>query len=118
MSVVVRGYNGEQVIALTVEQVTRELAKLTRDFEVIVVNDGSTDRTGAVLSALQKLDRRIRVLTHKRNQGYGATLADGFAAVRKELTCFMDSDGQFNIRELNRFLFLIDAYVAVIGYRV
>jgi len=118
LSVVLPAYNEEQVIASTVEQVTRELANLTRDFEVIVVNDGSTDRTGAVLSALQTLDRHIRVLTHKRNQGYGATLADGFAAATKDLTFFMDSDGQFDIRELKRFLFLIDAYDAVIGYRV
>jgi putative flippase GtrA len=118
LSVVLPAYNEEQVIASTVEQVTHELANLTRDFEVIVVNDGSTDRTGAVLSALQKLDRGIRVLTHTRNQGYGATLADGFAAATKELTFFMDSDGQFDIRELKRFLSLIDAFDAVIGYRV
>jgi hypothetical protein len=118
LSVVLPAYNEEQVIASTVEQVTHELANLTRDFEVVVVNDGSTDRTGAVLSDLQKLDRRIRVLTHKRNQGYGATLADGFAAATKDLTFFMDSDGQFDIRELKRFLFLIDEYDAVIGYRV
>ncbi|HEY6411790.1 MAG TPA: glycosyltransferase family 2 protein, partial [Ktedonobacteraceae bacterium] len=118
LSVVLPAYNEEQVIASTVEQVTHELANLTTDFEVIVVNDGSTDRTGAVLSALQKLDQRICVLTHTRNQGYGATLADGFAAATKDLTFFMDSDGQFDIRELKRFLFLIDAYDAVIGYRV
>ncbi len=118
LSVVLPAYNEEQVIASTVEQVTHELANLTTDFEVIVVNDGSTDRTGAVLSALQKLDRRIRICTHTRNQGYGATLADGFAAATKDLTFFMDSDGQFDIRELKRFLSLIDAYDAVIGYRV
>lgn len=118
LSVVLPAYNEEQVIASTVEQVTHELANLARDFEVIVVNDGSTDRTGAVLCALQTLDRHIRVLTHTRNQGYGATLADGFAAATKELTFFMDSDGQFDIRELRRFLSLIDAYDAVIGYRV
>jgi glycosyltransferase involved in cell wall biosynthesis len=118
LSVVLPAYNEEQVIASTVEQVTRELANLTRDFEVIVVNDGSTDGTGAALSALQKLDKHIRVLTHTRNQGYGATLADGFAAATKVLTFFMDSDGQFDIRELKRFLSLIDAYDAVIGYRV
>jgi putative flippase GtrA len=118
LSVVLPAYNEEQVIASTVEQVTRELANLTRDFEVIVINDGSTDHTGAVLSALHKLDRRVRVLTHKRNQGYGATLADGFAAATNDLTFFMDSDGQFDIRELKRFLSLIDAYDAVIGYRI
>ncbi len=118
LSVVLTAYNEEQVIASTVEQVSRELANLTRDFEVIVVNDGSTDRTGAILSALHKLDKPIRILTHQRNQGYGAALADGFAAATKDLTFFMDSDGQFDIRELKRFLCLIDAYDAVIGYRV
>jgi len=117
-SVVLPAYNEEQVIASTVEQVTRELANLTREFEVIVVNDGSTDRTGAILSTVQKLDRRIRVLTHERNQSYGAALADGFAAATKDLTFFMDSDGQFDIRDLRCFLSLIDAYDAVIGSRV
>ena len=117
LSVVLPAYNEEQVIASTVEQVTRELANLTRDFEVIVVNDGSTDRTGTILSTVQKLDRRIRVLTHEYNQGYGAALADGFAAATKDLTFFMDSDGQFDIRDLRCFLSLIDAYDAVIGYR-
>jgi glycosyltransferase involved in cell wall biosynthesis len=58
------------------------------------------------------------VLTHKHNQGYGATLADGFAAATNDLTFFMDSDGQFDIGELKRFLSLIDAYDAVIGYRI
>ena len=118
LSVVLPAYNEEQVIASTVEQVTGELANLSRDFEVIVVNDGSTDRTGAILSALQKLDKHIRVLTHQCNQGYGPALTDGFAAATKDLTFFMDADGQFDIRELERFLCLIDAYDAVIGYRV
>jgi putative flippase GtrA len=118
LSVVLPAYNEEQVIASTVEQVMCELANLTGDFEVIVVNDGSTDRTGAVLSALHRLDQRIRVLTHTHNQGYGATLVDGFAVATKDLTFFMDSDGQFDIRELKCFLSLIDAYDAVIGYRI
>ena len=54
LSVVLPAYNEEQVIASTVEQVSRELPNLTTDFEVIVVNDGSTDRTGAVLAARLK----------------------------------------------------------------
>jgi len=88
LSVVLPAYNEEQVIASTVEQVTREMANLTRDFEVIVDNDGSTDGTGAVLSTLQKLYWCICVLTHEFNQGYGAALADGFAAATKDLTLF------------------------------
>ncbi len=117
LSVVLPVYNEEQVIATTVEQVIRYLAGCSGDFEVIVVNDGSSDRTAAILAELARRDGRVRVLTHERNQGYGAALADGFAAATKELTFFMDSDGQFDIRELQRFLPLIGTYDAVIGYR-
>jgi 4-amino-4-deoxy-L-arabinose transferase-like glycosyltransferase/putative flippase GtrA len=118
LSVVLPVYNEEQVILTTVEQVLDYLARNVGDFEVIVVNDGSTDRTAALLSDLARREPRLRVLTHERNQGYGAALADGFAAATKELTFFMDSDGQFDIRELQHFLPLIDAYDAVIGYRL
>ena len=118
LSVVLPVYNEEQIIVTTVEQVLDYLAGRVGDFEVIVVNDGSSDRTAALLSDLARRDPRLRVLTHERNQGYGAALADGFAAATKELTFFMDSDGQFDIRELQHFLPLIDTYDAIIGYRL
>lgn len=118
LSVVLPVYNEEQIIATTVQQVLDYLAGCVGDFEVIVVNDGSSDRTAALLSDLARRDPRLRVLTHERNQGYGAALADGFAAATKELTFFMDSDGQFDIRELQHFLPLIDTYDAIIGYRL
>lgn len=117
LSVVLPAYNEEQVIAATVEQVVRVLAVWVRDFEVIVIDDGSTDHTGSLLASMSRADARVRVVTHERNQGYGATLADGFAAATKELTFFMDSDGQFAIHDLQRFLPLIDTCDAVIGYR-
>jgi 4-amino-4-deoxy-L-arabinose transferase-like glycosyltransferase/putative flippase GtrA len=118
LSVVLPVYNEEQIIATTVEQVLDYLAGRVGDFEVIVVNDGSSDRTAALLSDLARRDSRLRVLTHERNQGYGAALADGFAVATKELTFFMDSDGQFDINELQHFLPLIDTYDAIIGYRL
>ena len=94
------------------------LAAWVKDFEVVVVNDGSTDRTGAIVSAIMEAEPRVRLVTHARNQGYGSTLADGFAAATKELTFFMDSDGQFDIRDLARLLPFIDEFDAVIGYRL
>ena len=80
------------------------------------MNDGSTDATGAILAPFAA-DPRVRIVTHERNQGYGAALADGFAAASKSLTFFMDADGQFDIADLARLLPFIEEYDAVIGYR-
>ncbi len=118
LSIVLPAYNEEALIGTTLEHVLHVLAGWVKEFEVIVVNDGSTDCTGAIVSAIEEAEPRVRVVTHQRNQGYGAALADGFAAATKELTFFMDSDGQFDIRDLARLLLFIDAYDAVIGYRL
>ncbi len=118
LSVVLPAYNEEQVIAGTVTTVLNALSTWRVDAEVLVVNDGSTDRTGAIVAALAETDPRVRLVVHPTNQGYGAALASGFAAASKDLTLFMDSDGQFDIRDLQRFLPFIDRYDAVIGYRL
>jgi glycosyltransferase involved in cell wall biosynthesis len=118
VSIVLPAYNEEAVIGATLEQILNVLREWMVDFEIIVVNDGSTDHTGMIASAIMKIEPRVRIVTHERNQGYGSALADGFAAATKELTFFMDSDGQFDVRELSRLLTFIDEYDAVIGYRL
>src|SRR5215813_12048654 len=118
ISIVLPAYNEEAVIRKTLEQILNVLAEWKLDFEIIVVNDGSTDHTGMIVSAIMEVEPRVRMVTHERNQGYGATLADGFAAATKELTFFMDSDGQFDIHELSGLLPFIDENDAVIGYRL
>ncbi len=77
-----------------------------------------SDRTSEILASLAAMHPSIRIVTHEQNQGYGATLVDGFAAATKELTFFMDSDGQFDMKDLSRLLTFIDDYDAVIGYRI
>lgn len=118
LSVVLPAHNEEHIILRTVSDVLETLSGWIHDFEVIVVNDGSTDHTAVLVAGLARLDSRIRLVTHERNQGYGAALVSGFAAATKNLTFFMDSDGQFDIRDLQEFLQLIDEYDAVIGYRM
>ena len=117
LSVVLPAHNEERVILDTLSDVLETVSSWLKDFEVIVVNDGSTDATGALVTSFASLDYRIRLITHEHNQGYGAALVSGFAAATKDLTFFMDSDGQFDIRDLREFLPLIDEYDAVIGYR-
>src|SRR5437762_2825934 len=82
ISAVLPAYNEEAIIERTVRHVAGVLDRLITDFEVIVANDGSRDRTGEVLAALQTSDPQLnlRVVTHERNQGYGAALATGFDA--------------------------------------
>lgn len=121
LSVVMPAYNEEVAIAGMVHDVVDILSMWTtwiEDFEVIVVDDGSRDRTGAILDTIAASQPRVCVVHHAVNQGYGAALVSGFAAATKDLLFFMDSDGQFDIRELQRFFPLLGEHDAVIGYRV
>src|SRR5262249_51845425 len=118
LSVVLPAHNEEQIIEQTVTDVLAFLQSAVRDFDVIVVDDGSTDHTSAILAKLASQESRVHIITHPTNRGYGGALVSGFQAVDKELTFFMDSDGQFDIHELARFFPYVDLYDAVLGYRI
>lgn len=118
LSVILPAYNEEQVIASTVTTVREVLSAWSIGFEIIVVNDGSTDQTAEIIAILATQHPDIRLVTHTVNQGYGAALVSGFAEATKELTFFMDADGQFDIYDLRTFFLFIDRYDAVIGYRM
>ena len=113
-------YNEEAMIERTVRHVAGVLGTLATDFEVIVTNDGSRDRTGEILTALQdqEPDLHLRVVTHLKNRGYGAALASGFDAAHKDLVFLTDGDKQFDVRELGEFIPAMDAQTdLVIGWR-
>jgi len=116
--VILPAYNEEAVIASIVATVLETLATWMLDFEVIVVNDGSRDATAAILESLAATHPHVKVLHHPVNQGYGAALVSGFEASSKDLIFFMDADGQFDIRDLERFFSLMEKYDGVFGYRI
>lgn len=118
LTVILPAYNEEALIANTISTAMSTLSTWMQNFEVIVVNDGSKDRTGEIVAHLAAYDRRVRLINHPVNKGYGAALVTGFESASKELTFFMDSDGQFDIRDLVRFFPLIEEYGAVLGYRI
>src|SRR5690348_1895777 len=97
ISAVLPAFNEEAIIERTVRHVAGVLAGLAPEYEVIVANDGSRDRTGEILAHLQQRDAslNLRIVTHATNRGYGAALASGFDAARKDLVFLTDGDKQF-----------------------
>lgn len=92
--------NLPSVVAKT-KKVLTEVAKL---WEIIIVNDGSTDGTKEVAQSLAKSDSRIKVINHDKNKGYGSSLRSGFYGAKYEWIAFIDSDGQFDFSEISRFI--------------
>lgn len=119
ISVFMPAYNDEATIGLLVSDALAVLPTLTDDFEVIVVNDGSTDGTAALLEELARGNERVRVVHHAKNRGYGGALRTGFASATKDLVFYTDGDGQYDVRELARLRPLLAAGVdAVNGYKL
>jgi len=104
ISVFFPAYNLEGYIAKTVENAIDYLPKIARKYEVIVINDGSSDKTGEVLAGLLKKHKTLRVITHPVNRGYGVALKSGFYNAKYDWIAFTDGDGQFDIRELGGFI--------------
>lgn len=118
LTVVLPAYNEESVIEQTVRRCVQVLGILAPDYEIVIVDDGSRDRTGAIADALAAENPRIRVIHNRPNRGYGGALIAGFNAASKPLSFFMDSDGQFDIRDIAALLKLREqGHRAVLGYR-
>lgn len=96
-------YNEEGVIEKTILNSANVLQKTFVNWEIIVVNDGSTDKTKEIVKNLRNNDRRIKLINHKVNKGYGASLQSGFYNAKYDWIVFTDSDGQFDFSEIIKF---------------
>ncbi len=111
-------YNEEGNIARTVRSALDILPQYCERFEVIVIDDGSSDRTAQIVQELAEQDSRVRLVRHGRNRGYGAALRTGFAAATHKWVFFTDADGQFDIRDIHRLLAYVDSADLIVGYRL
>ena len=118
ISVFLPCYNEQDNITSVVEQALTVLEKLNADFEVIIVNDGSSDRTGQIAEEIAGQKDRVKVVHHGTNLGYGAALQSGFKAATKEFVFYTDGDGQFDINEMPPLLRLMEQYDIVSCYRL
>jgi glycosyltransferase involved in cell wall biosynthesis len=118
LSIVLPAFDEEANIAEAVARAQAAAERLCGEHEVIVVDDGSRDRTAAIVEELGAADPRIRLLRHPRNLGYGEAVRSGLRAARLDLVFLTDADNQFDLGELERFLPWIDRVDVVAGYRV
>lgn len=110
-------YNEEENIESITAKAVEILERYRLDYEIILVNDGSRDRTGQIANDLVAANPRIRAVHHDVNRGYGAALQSGFGNATKMWVFYTDGDGQFDLEQLELLLALADKYDIVSGYR-
>jgi glycosyltransferase involved in cell wall biosynthesis len=112
-------YNDFDSIGEIIHTTARLLPKLTCDYEIVVVNDGSVDGTANLLQALSVEYPFLKVIQHGVNQGYGAALITGFANCSKDLIFYTDGDGQYDVEELPHLLAVFSEKVDLVnGYKI
>jgi glycosyltransferase involved in cell wall biosynthesis len=111
-------YNEQDNVERVVSKAIEALVAMGADFEIIIVNDGSADKTGQAADSIAEADKRVRVVNHPQNRGYGAAVQSGIRNAKKELVFFTDGDGQFDIGEIQLLLPFIEQNDVVCGYRL
>ncbi len=104
LSVFFPTYNEEKNIEKVVLDAKVVLERIAEKWEIIVVEDGSKDKTPQVADKIAKKYKRIKVAHHKPNRGYGGALKTGFSSAKYEWVAFTDSDGQFDFSEITNFI--------------
>ncbi|MDD5195050.1 MAG: glycosyltransferase family 2 protein [Candidatus Omnitrophica bacterium] len=118
LSVFFPAYNEQDNIARTVKNAFEIIPELAENFEIMVVDDGSRDKTADVLKQLSEKYENLKVLTHQKNKGYGGALKTGFSNAKYDYIFFTDGDGQFHLQELEKLLPLIAICDIAAGFRI
>jgi glycosyltransferase involved in cell wall biosynthesis len=111
-------YNEEENVERTVKAALESVPLIADDYELIIVDDGSSDRTGEIADRLAREYPQIRAVHNRPNLGYGGALQQGFRAATKDYVFYTDGDGQFDIAEIVKLLPLLDRYDIVSAYRL
>ncbi|MDI6591497.1 MAG: glycosyltransferase family 2 protein [Patescibacteria group bacterium] len=117
LSMVVPAYNEEELLGSFIRKSMRDLAIVSNDFEIILVNDGSTDRTLEIASKLAQEYSNLKIINLEKNLGTGKSIIPGFAAASKEIVFNNTVDAFFNTEDLPLLLQYLDKYDVVSGYR-
>jgi len=118
LSIFFPAYYDEKNIDKVVHKAVKVAEELDlKDYEITIIEDGSPDKTGDVADELARHYKKVKVIHHKNNMGYGATLYEGFTTARHNYVFYTDGDNQFDLEDLKKFVALIPFSDIVIGYR-
>ncbi|MEZ6072933.1 MAG: glycosyltransferase [Pirellulales bacterium] len=118
ISLILPAWNERDALPRAIKEADAALRAVADDYEIVVVDDGSSDGSAQCVQELASTYPALRLLRHENNQGYGAALRTGFTAARCDLIMFTDADAQFDLGELSRFVLLAKDYDIVCGYRI
>ncbi|MFH1800147.1 MAG: glycosyltransferase family 2 protein [Candidatus Omnitrophota bacterium] len=117
LSIVLPMLNEEKNIGAVIVDVYEHIPSRIKPFEVIVVNDGSTDSSRLVVERLKPLFANLKVVSHKKNEGYGAALKTGIRSAVNDWVLILDADGQFRIGDLELLWEKRENYDFILGFR-
>jgi glycosyltransferase involved in cell wall biosynthesis len=119
LSVFFPAYNDSGTIASLVITAIKTAERLTNDFEIIIVNDGSADTTATIADELARTYPQVRVVHHPGNRGYGGALRTGFATATRDLIFYTDGDAQYDPAEMERLWTAFNDNVDLVnGYKI
>lgn len=110
-------WNEEDNVDLVISKAISVVGNITQNWEILMIDDGSSDKTLEKMKLLSKTDKRLITISHKTNRGYGAALKTGFENAKYEYIAFIDGDGQFDFSEISKLIEKIENSDIVIGYR-
>jgi len=117
VSLILPCHNEAENIQAVIEEAKEVFGEIAQLYEIIIVDDGSSDLTPELVRNLIRTDPRLRLIQHQSNLGYGRALRTGFENAHFPWIFFTDGDGQFRIAELKKFIPYLEKSKMVVGYR-
>jgi glycosyltransferase involved in cell wall biosynthesis len=118
LTIAIPAYNEEGSVSGVIAGAVAAAKSVTHDYEILIVDDGSTDATGKIARRYAKKNARIRVIRHKRNLGFSGAIQSCYAYAKKELVFLLPGDGQIDARDIVIFLREAENADVVVGYRI
>lgn len=116
ITIVIPAFNEEESIASVLKDTLNKLPKYFNDYEIIVVNDGSTDKTKEIVDRIIKKNKNMKVI-HQQNSGYSKAMLTGIKSAKKEFVAYMPADGQFMVDDMRHCFEVMKNGDLVLGYR-